>query len=226
MFPKLRELVVLAVQALQRMAAGRRRAGFAIPLDSPLAGLQFGQLRPRAAGGLHASRAGRRRAGRGRLGRQVLGDRLLHRPLGTLGLLVDGLAVHDALVDGEHLLREGQGEEQDEPPQAALSFLIGRTLSAETISAISFWMKRAVIGVPSKCRMEMSEAGLMPASLTSSVLSCASRFCSTTNTLVCEATKSKISSWNGKARMRSALMKMSFFASASSASCMEGLVLP
>src|SRR6185503_12832544 len=32
---------------------------------------------------------------------------------------------------------------------AALSFLIGRTLSAETISAISFWMKRAVIGVPS-----------------------------------------------------------------------------
>src|SRR6185436_12277522 len=147
MFPKLRELLVLAVQALQRMATGRRRAGFAIPLDSPLAGLQFGQLRPRAAGGLHASRAGRRRAGRGL---QALGHRLLHRPLGTLGLLVEGLAVHDALVDGEHLLREGQGEEQDEPPQAALSFLIGRTLSAETISAISFWMKRAVIGVPSK----------------------------------------------------------------------------
>jgi len=32
---------------------------------------------------------------------------------------------------------------------AALSFLIGRTLSAETISAISLVMKRAVIGVPS-----------------------------------------------------------------------------
>jgi hypothetical protein len=30
-----------------------------------------------------------------------------------------------------------------------LSFLIGRTFSAETISAISLVMKRAVIGVPS-----------------------------------------------------------------------------
>ena len=32
---------------------------------------------------------------------------------------------------------------------AALSFLIGRTLSAATISEISLVMKRAVIGVPS-----------------------------------------------------------------------------
>src|SRR5262249_52164966 len=88
---------------------------------------------------------------------------------------------------------------------AALSFLtIGRTFSADTICVISFVMKRAVIGVPSKCRTEIRLAGLMPASLTSSVFSCASRFCSTTNTFECEATKSKISSWNGNERMRSA----------------------
>src|SRR6185436_1639737 len=52
---------------------------------------------------------------------------------------------------------------------AALSFLMGRTLSAATISEISLAMKRAVIGVPSSCRSEIRLAGLMPASLTSRV---------------------------------------------------------
>src|SRR5438105_7655729 len=95
--------------------------------------------------------------------------------------------------DGLRLRRqcdEGGGDQGQRELHAALSFLIGRTLSAETISAISLWMKRAVIGVPSKCRIEIRLAGLMPASLTSRVFSCASRFCSITNTLECDWTKS------------------------------------
>ena len=43
-------------------------------------------------------------------------------------------------------------------------------------------IKRAVIGVPSKCRMEIKRAGSMPHSLTSSERIWASRFCSTRKT--------------------------------------------
>src|SRR6185312_10048803 len=44
---------------------------------------------------------------------------------------------------------------------------------------IASMMKRAVMGVPSKCRMETNRAGSMPHSLTRSMRIWASRFCST-----------------------------------------------
>ena len=50
---------------------------------------------------------------------------------------------------GEGASREDDPQQEGETAQAALSFLIGRTLSAETIWEISWVMKRAVIGVPS-----------------------------------------------------------------------------
>jgi hypothetical protein len=78
---------------------------------------------------------------------------LLERREGELADRVALGAAERRLV-GRRERREGgdqPDEERREELQAALSFLIGigRTLSAETISAISFWMKRAVIGVPS-----------------------------------------------------------------------------
>src|SRR5215472_15118401 len=46
-------------------------------------------------------------------------------------------------------------------------------------SAIAPMMKRAVMGVPSKCRTETKRAGSMPHSLTRRLRIWASRFCST-----------------------------------------------
>ena len=56
----------------------------------------------------------------------------------------------------DSFVRRGEGNalnrtriRKSQQSHAALSFLIGRTLSAATISEISLVMKRAVIGVPS-----------------------------------------------------------------------------
>ncbi len=87
-------------------------------------------------------------------------------------------------------------------------------------------MKRAVIGVPSKCSTRTSLAGSMPSSLTSSVCICPSRFCSTTNTFSCAAMNSGTESGKGKARSRIASSITPSCASTSSASCMAGLVEP
>jgi hypothetical protein len=59
------------------------------------------------------------------------------------------VALAEQVLVGSGMGRAGEQESGEEKLQAALSRRIGRTLSAETISAISFWMKRAVIGVPS-----------------------------------------------------------------------------
>src|SRR3954462_14474075 len=65
----------------------------------------------------------------------------------------------------------------------------GMILFASTLSPIASAMKRAVIGVPSKCSTRVSFDGSISSSLTSSVRNWPSRFCSTTKTWSCSAMK-------------------------------------
>src|SRR4029079_15003754 len=66
---------------------------------------------------------------------------------------------------------------------------IGFTVSLSRWAPIALAMKRAVICVPALWRIGTSRTGSMPHSLTISERSCASRFCSTTNTKSWSATK-------------------------------------
>src|SRR6185437_11610099 len=87
-------------------------------------------------------------------------------------------------------------------------------------------MKRAVMGVPSKCSTETKRAGSIPHSLTRSMRICASRFCSTRKTWSWLSMKSATASVKGKARSRITSRCRPSASSAESASRIAAAVEP
>jgi hypothetical protein len=86
-------------------------------------------------------------------------------------------------------------------------------------------MKRAVIGVPSKCSTRTSRAGSTSSSLTSRLRICASRFCSTTNTRSC-GQEFDHAPGKRKGAQPQGVEVMPRASSTCSASCIDGLVEP